>query len=223
VEFELVNSPKWLQESLLNDLSDLSKEPWSEASLCQRVYHRLSPNTWIRKVLSVSKSSPGRVRIQCEYRLPMALVQYREYFYLVDEYGIRLPGKYSYQAGWLLIQGVEELPPEPGKPWPGKDIDAGTRLANMILPQPYNGQVVSILVHNYAGRQDSYSCHIELATDRDSSRIMCGSAPGEELEENSAPQKLDLLWENYRRYGHIDANHYKIDISVFPDRFIVPA
>ena len=164
---------------------------------------------------------PGTIEIECEYRLPLVLIQVHEYFYMVDEYGVRLPGQYQYQPGWLLMQGVADPPPEEGNPWPGKDIAAGLTLARMILDQPYNGQITTLLLHNYGGRSDPYSSHVELVTDRAGCRVLWGSAPGEELEENTSKQKLHILSENYRLYGRIDANQPRIDISVFPDRFIV--
>ncbi len=93
----------------------------------------------------------------------------------------------------------------------------------MILDQPYAGQVVAVSMHNYRGREDPYRSHIELVTDSGGNRILWGSAPGEELEENSAEQKLRILAENFRRHGRIDAHEPRIDISVFPSRFLIPA
>ncbi len=221
--FELIDAPAGIGELILEDLAGLRQSHWTDEHLCERVYDRLARNVWIRWIHRISKAKPGVVRVDCEYRLPIAMIQNHEYFYLVDEYGVRLPGQYGYQPGWLLIQGVAEGLPQPGEMWPGDDIAAGVRLAKMILEQPYHDQVEALLLHNYQGRRDPYSAHIELVTDRDGNRILWGSAPGEELEENTAAQKLRILSQNYRQHGRIDANQPKIDISVFPDRFFIPA
>lgn len=220
--FRFEGASDWLSAHLGQRLSQLAQTPWIDEQLCRKVYEHLCSDGWIRRVVRVSKDTPGIVRISCIYRQPVALAQYGEYFYMVDEYGVRLPGRYSSDPGWLIIQGVREPPPAAGTVWPGKDVAAGSQLADMILREPYNGQVLAILVHNYAGRQDPYSSHLQLLTDRNASRIVWGSAPGEELEENSAEQKLGILRENYLKYGRIDAFQERIDISVFPDRFLVP-
>jgi len=61
-----------------------------------------------------------------------------------------------------------------------------------------------------------------LTTDQNGGTIIWGSAPGQELEENTAAQKLAILRSNYARSGRLDSQYRVIDVSVFPDRFIVP-
>ena len=53
-------------------------------------------------------------------------------------------------------------------------------------------------------------------------RIIWGSAPGAEIEENTVAEKLELLRSNYRRFGRADAGRGVIDVSVHPDRIITP-
>ena len=221
-QFVIADAPAGLADVVLNDLTGLTQTSWIDDGLCERTYERLSQNAWVRSVRRVGKAEPGVIRVECEYRRPIAMVQQNEYFYMLDEYGIRLPGQYDYQPGWLLIQGVQAALPDPGEIWPGADLDAGLRLAGMLLDQPYHHQVVAVLMHNHAGRVDPYRHHVELVTDRDGSRILWGSAPGEEQEENSAAHKLRILAENFRQHGRIDAYQPRIDISVFPDRYVIP-
>ncbi len=223
LSFVLPGVPGTMHGLLLADLEELHGIGWADDSLCQRVWAQLDRSPWVQSVERVSTAQPGVIVARCTYSHPIALVQQREYFFMVDEYGIRLPGQYNYQPGWPLIQGVEQDVPAAGQPWPGEDIAAGVRLAQLILKEPYREQVVAILLHNYGGRRDPAKCHVELVTDRNGSRILWGSAPDEELDENTAAQKLDLLYGNYRQHGRIDAHHPRIDISVFPDRFVIPA
>lgn len=223
VEFVLIDAPEHLQATILDDLSDLASRPWIDEALCARLHERLTQSGWIKRVNRIGKSSPGVVYVDCEYREPLAMLQHHEHYYLVDEFGVRLPGRYEYDPDWILIQGVSAAPPEEGQEWPGDDLSAGIKLAHLIMRQPYREQVAAILVHNYGGRYNAYDAHIELVSDHHAARILWGSAPGEELEENTAAQKLHILAENHRRYGRIDANESKIDISVFADRFIIPA
>ena len=221
-QFVLADAPAGIADVVLDDLARLTQTSWIDNELCERAYERLSQSPWVRAVHHVGKAEPGVIRVACEYRRPIAMVQQHEYFYMVDEYGIRLPGQYDYQPGWLLIQGVQAALPEPGEIWPGADLAAGLRLAEMLLNQPYHYQVVAVLMHNHGGRVDPYHHHVELVTDRDGSRILWGSAPGEEQEENTAAHKLQILAENFRRHGRIDAHQPRIDISVFPDRYFIP-
>lgn len=222
IRIQLANAPAGLDRLIRKDLAELAGWNWIDGNVCRSVHDRLAQSPWIQSIHRVSKPEPGLVRVKCQYRLPVALVQDREYFYMVDEYGVRLPGQHGYEPGWLLIQGVEGELPSPGEQWPGEDLAAGVRLANMILAQPYRDQVSAVLVHNYGGRRAPYRSHLELLAGRDGHRILWGSAPGEELEENSTAQKLRILAANYRRYGTIDADQPTIDISVLPDRFLIP-
>lgn len=222
LSFVLPGVPGGMAELVLADLEELRDIPWANEDLCGLVWAQLDRSPWVQRVERVSTAEPGVIVARCTYRQPLALVQQQEYFFMVDEYGIRLPGQYGYQPGWLLIQGVEQGLPEAGQAWLGEDIAAGVRLVKLLLSKPYREQVVAVLLHNYGGRRDPAKCHVELVTDRDASRILWGSAPGEELEENTTAQKLNILSGNYREHGRIDAYHPKIDISVFPDRFVIP-
>ena len=223
VSFELRDAPAGVAGLIQRELAQFNGRDWIDTALCEQVARHLAGCPWVETVQRVSKDEWGRIRVQCDYRRPQALIQHGEYFYMVDEYSVRLPGVYGYEPGWILVQGVSSAAPDPGETWPGSDVAAGLRLARMILEQPYAGQVVAVSVHNYGGREDPYRSHIELVTDSDGNRILWGSAPGEELEENSADQKLRILAENFRRHGRIDAHEPRIDISVFPNRFLIPA
>ncbi len=223
VSFELIDAPAGVAARVEQKLAEFYDRDWIDSTLCEQVARRLADCPWVEAVKRVSKAEPGLIRVQCDYRRPQALVQHGEYFYMVDEYGVRLPGVYGYEPGWMLVQGVSSAAPDPGETWPGNDIAAGLRLASLILDQPYARQVVAVSMHNYQGREDPYRSHIELVTDSAGNRILWGSAPGEELEENSADQKLRILAENFRRHGRIDAHQPRIDISVFPSRYLIPA
>ncbi len=222
--FELVDAPAGVAGLIEQELAEFYGRDWIDTALCEQVARRLADCPWVETVRRVSKAAePGKIRVQCDYRKPQALVQHGEYIYMVDEYGVRLPDVYGYQPGWMLVQGVRSAAPDPGEKWPGRDIAAGLRLARMILEQPYARQVVAVSMDNYGGREDPYRSHVELVTDSGGNRILWGSAPGEELEENSADEKLRILAENFHRHGRIDAHEPRIDISVFPNRFLIPA
>ncbi len=221
--FVLANVPAPLEPLIAAELTHLGDIAWIDPQLCYRVALRLQQNPWVREVTRISKRRPGVVEVHCAYRSPAALVQEGEYLYLIDEYGIRLPGHYPYQPDLIVLQGVEAQPPEPGQPWPGADLAAGLELANLLGRQVFGRQVTAILLHNHGGRRDPYRCHVELIAGERASRILWGSAPGEELEENTVAQKIHILAENYHHHGRIDGGHPIIDVSVFPDRYLIPS
>ncbi|MCH8149346.1 MAG: hypothetical protein IH987_15410 [Planctomycetes bacterium] len=151
------------------------------------------------------------------------MVQKKDEFYLVDRHSVRLPGRYHYDPIWLLIQGVGQSAPDPGRVWPGGDVRTGLAVIEAIVGRSFVSQITAVLVENVGGRRDRHRCHVELATDRAGGRIRWGSAPGFELEENSVAEKLAILTENYRHTGRADAEHPIIDISLYPDRYTIPA
>ncbi len=199
-------------------------------SLAQRIAGTLSQTgprsvddiAWIKKVNRVIVRPNGRISVNCTFRYPRAFVSWGEYFYRVDDEGIRLPGQYRVSQ-WsppvgILIRGVEAPEPVVGHYWPGEDLQTGLELTRMLLRQPYRDQVASINVENYQGRITQTQPHLVIATDRPGSRIWWGRAPHEEMGvENSAGQKLALLRRLYDHYGRIDINRPFVDIRSFSD------
>ncbi|UCF32609.1 MAG: hypothetical protein JSV78_09780, partial [Phycisphaerales bacterium] len=190
--------------------------------LCREMAALAGTVGWVRDVVAVRRTHDARFEVKCTYRLPFALVQQAGEFILVDREGVRLPGTYLYDERMTLVQGVEGDIPEFGEAWEGEDLRAALQLIAIIEREPFANQVLAVLVGNYGGRCDKRKAHIELATDRAGGRIRWGSAPGEEIEENSVEQKLAILRANYQRSGRIDENHPVIDISTYPSRYTVP-
>ncbi|MCP4247381.1 MAG: hypothetical protein GY778_10075 [bacterium] len=221
-EIVLIDAPAGIGEIVEAQLEPLTRGRWIDADLCPQIAERLSRIVWVRRVERVRRSASGCIEVHCDYRLPAALVQDGGEFVLVDDEQIRLPGRYPYSESWPLIQGVAGAPPPAGQPWTVPDLAAGLRVAAQVALEPFADQVSAVRVHNYDGRLDAHEAHLELATDRAGGRIIWGSAPGEEVEENSAAQKLAILRRNHELYGRIDAGRQVIDISTFPDRFTTP-
>ncbi len=224
--WELVNWPEGLPESARVDIGDAIAPAldadWTDERVCKLLADRLSVSGWIERVEFVRRTSDAHFQIQCEYRQPFAMVQQGDEFYWIDRVGVRLPGVYLYDPRWPFIQGVRRPAPAPGQSWPGRDLRAGLETLMALEPEPFQHQITAVLVNNYAGRADARLSHVELATDRMGGRILWGSAPGEEVEENSVAKKVAILRENYRQTGRIDADHQVIDISTFANSFTVP-
>ncbi|MBN1511148.1 MAG: hypothetical protein JXB13_03970 [Phycisphaerae bacterium] len=220
---EIVGAPPGVEGDILADLQVVAQASWSENTLCRSIGRIVEANPWVRKVESVQKFADGRVVVHCDYRRPSALVQYNGLLYLVSQDQVRLPGTYAQDGGLMLIQGVAAAPPPAGEKWHAPDLAAGMTVASRLVAEPFAGQITGVLVHNYGGRVDREEAHIRLATDRAGGTIIWGSAPGEELEENTIAQKIAILRENFRRSGRVDADRHTIDISTHPHQFTTPA
>ncbi|HUU81938.1 MAG TPA: hypothetical protein VM243_00415 [Phycisphaerae bacterium] len=218
----LQDVPEGLDPIIRQALTPVLDADWSEPALCDRIGRQLEANAWVRKVDSVRRLPTGRIAIHCVYRTPMALVQTGGEFILIDQQAVRLPGSYPYHASWPLIQGVAGVPPPAGRTWEAPDLSAAVAVLDRLAAEPFADQLTAVLVHNFHGRIDAREAHIELATDRAGGRIIWGSAPGEEVAENTADQKLAILRRNHELYGRIDAGRQVIDVTMFPDRFTTP-
>ncbi len=221
-----VDLPQTLTELAIGDLqesvSDLLSENWMDDRICQSMAKRLARVAWIDKVGFVRRASNGQFEISARYRIPVAMVQHEGEFLLIDRGGLRLPGAYNYDPTWRLIQGVDRQAPEPGKQWGSDDVQAALTILAAIEEEAFGEQITAVLVENVGGRVDPRRSHVELATDRAGGRILWGSVPGLELEENTMGQKLAILRQNHLQTGRADAHHPVIDISTFPDRFTIP-
>jgi len=224
---EFVDLPEGLMALAGGDLrgsvSDLLELPWTEPDRCRQIAERLATLGWIEAIDSVQRNNAGRFEVSARYRMPVALVGLKDDDYvLVDGKGIRLPGLYVYHSRWYFIDGLDSPPPKVGERWGAPELEAGLAVLAALRPEPYRHQIAGVSVANFAGRKNARGTHLELFTDRPGGRIRWGSAPGFEVEENVAAQKLALLRQNFAQTGRADAGHPVIDISTFPDRFHIP-
>ncbi|NOX58846.1 MAG: hypothetical protein GXP29_08315 [Planctomycetes bacterium] len=221
-KIEFVAAPDHLEGILANAVSDFQQRPWTREDLCGDIAQRLSEVAWIKKINSVHRYSDGTLEIDCSYRNPAAMVKTESGMLLVDDEGVLLPGRYGPDSTLLLIEGVSTEPPSPGQRWNAPELLAGIDLVHLLANETFAAQITGVSVRNFRGCRDRRAAHIELATDRAGGRIIWGSAPGEEIEENSLEQKVQLLRRNYHRYGRVDADRSVIDVSVHPDKVFSP-
>jgi hypothetical protein len=219
----LVNAPEDLQEQLMAPLGRFAHVPWSSPALPSQIGEALRKEPWVKQVVQVRRYPDRTIEVHCTYRHPLAMIQVDSGFYLVDEDRVRLPGRYAYHPSVKLIQGVRGEPPLAGQVWTAPDLRAGLDLVRLLAAEPFSAQITAVLVHNYGGRIDKRGAQLELATDTAGGRIIWGSALGQEMEENTAAQKIAILRSNYERFGHVGAGRDVIDISILPDRVHAPA
>jgi len=221
---QLAELPEWaIKEGWTPRLASIvtvdPSDAWLDERLTERLAERFRRSGWVKDVRWVRKYADGTVRVSCEFRRPIGMVQTREGFIPVDIEGYRLPEVYDrLSPGWIMITGVVSAPPPPGSRWDDGDVRAGVRLTAMLFEQPWASRITAIDVSNYHGRRDPARHHIVLATQQ-GTRIRWGSAPGEEIEEPTAAEKIRNIEQQLR----MDSARAWVDVSVFPDKVIAPA
>lgn len=210
------------QAELEDSLLSLLDGPWTDDRLCRKMTERLEAVGWVSAVRKVKRYNDGRFVIQCDYRVPVALVQYGQEHFLVDDEHHRLPGLYRADSTWQVIEGIATKPPVPGTPWNSADLRAALQLLKGLRSEPFAHQIAAIEIGNFKGRKNAAAAHVVLRTQHNDGRIRWGSAPGTEIEENTLRQKLAILRENYISTGRADAGHAVIDVSTLPTRYSIP-
>jgi len=127
----LVDVPRWLapaeQQKLAHTVANqIGADPLDGHGLRVAVM-ALEQEPWVASVTQVQRLSGGRVEVQAVYREPLAVVEARDGYHLVDAGGIRLPGLYMREhvgaLGLPLITGVASAPPAAlGQSWFGRQI-----------------------------------------------------------------------------------------------------
>jgi hypothetical protein len=189
---------------------------------------RIAP--WIQKVNQVRRAythAPGdTLEIDCDYRVPIALVQWDDRYYLVDEQGILLPEQYdASQLSRILfgadghtniriIDGVQcPKPLSAGQRWTGDDLAAGLQLVKLLYGLPYAEEIVKVDVANFQGRRDPRDAQLVLMTKYDT-QVRWGRPVNAKdfFVEISTPEKLDHLRRVYEEYHRVDGHFAWIDL-----------
>lgn len=228
---EFVEPPAWLAEPHFQPILDhltaavglREGDDLLDPQLARRVAERLQQQTWVRRVVRVTKLSTGLVQVHCVFRPPAGWVQQGEWADLVDDQGVRLPLRAPLGRldefrptrpacpALILVTGVSASQPGVGQLWPGPDLQAGLRVIALLTHCRWREQVRAVSVANYGGRRDPSAAHILLLLE--DSEIRWGRAPGEEMGvEIPAADKIALLQGLYTAHGRIDAGRSHVDV-----------
>ncbi len=236
----LKNRPVWMSDFLAEQIAIVARPLGTHSALDHQALVdsfnllksdlRISP--WIKQIRQVRLMyghKPGdTLLLDCQYRAPVAMVRWGEYFWLVDEQAVQLPGPFTAaqlprvmlgQNGLMnirLIEGVKNAPPGAGRRWSGEDVLAGLDMVKLLYLKPYAEEIMSVDVSNFAGRKSERDSHLVLKTKYTSppSEIRWGRAlrDADAFIEVSSERKLDALENVWRQYHRVDANQPWIDI-----------
>jgi hypothetical protein len=220
-EVVLIDAPAWMRPNTTEQIrqtvaATVNPNPLDQQSLAAAT-EALGRIAWIEQVQRVTRSYDGRIEVLAVYRSPVAVVEARDGYHLIDVAAVKLPDVYT--AGQLddlhlpVIAGVRHAPPAEGYAWSGEDVRAGLKLAMLLSGEPMIRQVKAIDVSNHAARRSNAEPQIKLLTRRDGDDdptnnpgVAWGRAPGAEgVYEPPAAQKVLMLRRVLRQHGSIDA------------------
>jgi len=217
------NRPRWMSDFLVQRIADTARPKGNYSAFDREMLvearEALEKNPWIAKVYDVRRAygnGPGDLlEINCEYRVPVALVKWGDYYSLVDRTGFRLPEQYEakdvprivrIEEGMVdirIIEGVKRPPPEAGHKWMGEDLAAGLEMIALLSDKPYAQEILKINVAHVAAKGEPM---VVLVT-KYATEITWGRVPSDKdsFFEVDPGKKLERLQSVYAQYGRVDA------------------
>ncbi len=230
----LKNQPVWMSDFLAEQIIKSAKPAGTHSAFDHQLlvdtHDILAANPWIRQVKQVRRAygqKPGdTIEVDCEYRAPVALVRWGDYFWLVDGEGVKLPDYFTQQQiprivtgrdhklNIRIVEGVKQPPPSAGVHWIGDDLAAGLELVKLLFGKPYAEEIVKVNVSNFAGRIDGRAAQLVLVT-KDDTEVRWGrpiSGQDDFFVEVSPAQKLAYMQAIYNEKRRVDGNQPWIDV-----------
>jgi hypothetical protein len=230
----LTNRPAWMTDFLVNQITAAVKPVGTHSAfdhqLLVDVGLMLKSNPWVKKVVQVRRAygeKPGdTIEIDCDWRAPIALVHWQDYYWLVDGDGVKLPEQYTLRQVPLvmrgsesrrteirIVEGVRNPPVESGQRWPGEDLGAGLDLVKLLHGLNFADEIVRVDVSNFGGRVSEKEAQLALGTRYDT-QIRWGRPINAKdfFVEVSPAQKLAYLKQVWEQFHRVDGNQPWIDI-----------
>jgi hypothetical protein len=226
------DTPVWMSDFLAEQIAATVPRNSSSAfdrDLLIAAADRLRENPWVENVRQVRRvygERPGdTLEIDCDFRAPIALVEWGKFYWLVDGEGVKLPEQFNaaqvpgivvardQKMNIRIIDGVRQPPPDTGRRWAGQDLAAGLGVAKLLYGKPFAEEIVTINVANFAGRVDQREAQIVFWT-KYATQVRWGRPLDAKdfFAEVPANQKLSEMASIVKQYGRVDAGRPWIDI-----------
>lgn len=229
-QIEITPPPRWVPTDLAEQVAKRAGLP-DELSLLdkditRRVAEAFERHPWVKGRVRVSTSVPARMRVELEYREPVAMVRVASAagLFPIDAEATLLPSADFAPAEipkYPLIENVK-TPPRgaEGTVWKEDSVIAAARLAVLLKPYWQQWELQSIRAPENSDNQLSWEdLSLQLAT-RGGSRVIWGRAPGAKHPgELPADKKIDRIKFYRKHHGPFDAAHgpYEYDITQWRD------
>lgn len=230
----LKNRPVWMSEFLADQIARTAQPNGTHSVFDHQLLidtrELLEANPWIQDVRQIRRAygqRPGdTLEIDCDYRAPVALVRWKDYYWLVDGSGVKLPEAFGetflprimfgqdHKVNIRVVDGVQQPPPESGAKWLGDDLKAGLELVKLLYGRPYAEEVEKVDVANFAGRRDAKAAQLVLVT-KYKTQLRWGrplSASDDFFVEVTPAQKLKYMESIYSELHRVDANCEWVDL-----------
>lgn len=199
-QIEVTPQPVWIHADVKAEVirdGSLADLKLTDAKLAERVGQAFAMHSWVAKVVRVEKQYPSRVKVELEYRSPIAAVEVAGEgtagLLFVDASGVLLPSQdfaENQTRNFLRIDAGRTTPAGVyGMPWGDAKVTKAAAIAAAIGEKFRALSLYKIVATTTATGNEQY----ELQT-RDGGRILWGHAPGNEpLGEATAAQKVIRL------------------------------
>lgn len=229
-QIEISPPPHWVPHDLAEQVARRAEWPDEMSLLDQETPRRVAAaferHPWVKGRVRVSISVPARLRVELEYREPVAMVRVvsANGLFPIDAEGTLLPSADfppSEIAKYPLIDNVVAAPRgAEGTVWKDDAVIAAARLAVLLKPnwQPFGLQSIRVPA-NSANPLAWDDLILQLAT-RGGSRVIWGRAPGATHPgELPADKKVERIKFYLKTHGPFDTAHgpYEYDITHWRD------
>lgn len=232
----LKNRPAWMSDLVAEQICAAARPTGPHSALDGQMLidakmmleNNVRTHAWIKKVNQlklVYGERPGDTMVlDCDFRVPVALVKYQDGYYLVDGEGTALPERYPAdqvsrvifgkdgRMNIRVVEGIRSERPLPGQKWGGADLASALEMITYLHSEPYAEEIVKVDVSNFAGRQDQREAQLVLVT-RQNTQIRWGRpVASKDLAEVPSGEKFRRLKLIYAQYKRVDAGQQWIDI-----------
>jgi len=204
----LADAPAWMSplvaEQLRQAVADHVSSDLLDPQSLRRAVAAVGQSPWVRRVRSIERTG-SQIMVLADYRQPVALVEDRGEYYLVDGQAVRLLGIYfEHQLPAVnlpVLRGVKQGPADIGEVWPGDDVQAGLELLAFLASESYASQIRGVAVRDAQGQ-----IRPVLLTGRPGGRVYWGRPIGEgpPIEVSDEIKRQRLAAVDAQR-GSIDA------------------
>jgi hypothetical protein len=212
---ELLDVPSWVTDQLKKDIIAIAGGDGDilrlDENIALSVQHKIEKTfCWLDDV-TVQTTHNG-LRIEGRWRKPIALIKRGLDKYYVDAEKVLLDFVPMQELPIVEIKGLTPLITTPalGEVWQRNDLDAAVAVLIMLSrrdrletsEKPLLGEIASIDVSNFDGRQNNSHSHIILYA-KDNTEIMWGAEAGKWQQhlESTDEQKLAKLYSYYKEEG----------------------
>lgn len=169
---EVAHRPEWVSDSIVASLQQSYPYENSvsifEGGLTENIGQVYAGHPWVERVRYVRKQFPNRIVIAVDLRRPVAAIEIKGRYVLVDREAVRLPGEYAKVPDLPLVLlpvvGVRGAAPLAGRVWDAPDVRCGIAVAMALAENgvPDGAPVMAIDVENTGGRRDKRESEIVL-------------------------------------------------------------